>query len=509
MKKIIQLTIVVELFCLVNGLAFGATLNVPEDYPTIQAAIENACDGDTVVIDEEIYMDEGSNKLELGSKNISIELRDSAFNYMDFGTNRPASSSNIRKAENPMESGFMSTTSKGETYFLFNGSEYPEDHGWLSYSNGYSGGPNRPPPIIITQSGGSESDVFYASTSEMTFNEYMIDSGAGTFYLSIRVAIEEASHNLHDAGFAFSPIGRSYPINGEGGNNFVWTDRHYGLYINSSQIGFQDEFDLYYLNTTTFHEYAILYTHDLIKVYVDTTYEDILNGSAVPILLREISAIHPQRIIEWTNLLDGAIVFGDTTNDNGINSSYTLDYVKFEYLGPRVYPRQGSSDSIIWITGKNFGQHEGKVYLANKKCHVIDWDEEVIQCSLKHISGLDEGTYNITIMPRKMDPILMKNCFTFMGPVVQSWPVYGFSGDHVTITGYFIGERNLVNLRVYLGDLKCRVISWAQNPNQLIERHIVFEIPKNIIPGVYDLTVSNEFGSDFTNNFYVNMYPPW
>jgi hypothetical protein len=247
------------------------------------------------------------------------------------------------------------------------------------------------------------------------------------------------------------------------------------------------------------------------KVYVDTTYEDILNGSAVPILSREISAIHPKSgFIEWTNLLEGAIVFGDTTNGDGLNSSYTLDYVKFEYLGPRIYPRQGNSDSIIWITGKDFGQHKGKVYLANKKCRVTDWDEEIIECSLEHISGLDEGIYNITIIPHKMDPILMKNCFTLMGPVVRYWwpEEYGFSGDHVNIRGYFVGERNLVKLKVYLGDRNCRVISWEPVSNQLIERHIVFEIPKNIIPGVYDITVSNKFGSDYIDNFYVNMYPP-
>jgi hypothetical protein len=121
--------------------------------------------------------------------------------------------------------------------FLFNGSGLPEDHGWLSFTNGNPVDPDRPPPVIITQTGGGSGDEFYASTAGMTFNEYMIDSGAGTFIVSIRVAIDSASHNLFAGGFTFSPIGRSYPINGEGQNQFVWTDRSYGLYINSSQIG--------------------------------------------------------------------------------------------------------------------------------------------------------------------------------------------------------------------------------------------------------------------------------
>jgi hypothetical protein len=136
--------------------------------------------------------------------------------------------------------------------YLFTGSGTPQSQGWLGSTG--AGMPPAPPPVITTQNTGSPDDVFSASTSGSTFNEYMIYTESIAFFVSVNVAIASASHNLHDGGFVFSPIGRSYPINGEGNNVFVWNERSYGLYIDGDGVGFLDNSQSFLLDTSDFHE---------------------------------------------------------------------------------------------------------------------------------------------------------------------------------------------------------------------------------------------------------------
>ena len=48
------------------------TLTVPDDYPTIQAAIDACVDGDKVVISDGVYTGDGNRDLSLGGKAITI-----------------------------------------------------------------------------------------------------------------------------------------------------------------------------------------------------------------------------------------------------------------------------------------------------------------------------------------------------------------------------------------------------------------------------------------------------
>jgi hypothetical protein len=62
----------VIVFLLVAGVAGAATLHVPGDYPTIQAAVDSACVGDTVLVASDTYTGEGNADIHFWGKDISL-----------------------------------------------------------------------------------------------------------------------------------------------------------------------------------------------------------------------------------------------------------------------------------------------------------------------------------------------------------------------------------------------------------------------------------------------------
>jgi hypothetical protein len=76
-------------------------------------------------------------------------------------------------------------------------------------------------------------------------------------------------------------------------------------------------------------------------------------------------------------------------------------------------------------------------------------------------------------------------------------PNSGLFGDLVTISGKFFGMNQG---RVYLVNDQptkrlCRIESWTYNP-KTNEGKIVFVVPKSLLPGIYDVIVTNSVWSD-------------
>jgi parallel beta-helix repeat protein len=65
---------------LFSNLAFGATINVPTDYSTIQAAIDAASGGDTVLVADGTYTGEGNKNLDFKGKAITVQSENGAEN---------------------------------------------------------------------------------------------------------------------------------------------------------------------------------------------------------------------------------------------------------------------------------------------------------------------------------------------------------------------------------------------------------------------------------------------
>ena len=67
--------IFIGLALLVSGSAYGATIKVPDDYPTIQAAIDAAANGDIVEVADGTYKGTGNRDLDFNGKEITVRSK--------------------------------------------------------------------------------------------------------------------------------------------------------------------------------------------------------------------------------------------------------------------------------------------------------------------------------------------------------------------------------------------------------------------------------------------------
>ena len=156
-----------------------------------------------------------------------------------------------------------------------------------------------------------------------------------------------------------------------------------------------------------------------------------------------------------------------------------------------VSPEEGTIGTEISIVGMGFGAKKGKVYLGGVALKVLVWSDEMIQCLIK--KPLSPSSYDVTIQPKGAAEILSENAFSVEAPRIDSInPIQGSQGAEVTIFGDFFGIKKG---KVTLGGENCKVLSWTMNPSTG-QSEIVIEVPKGLTPGTYDLTVTNQVGSD-------------
>jgi hypothetical protein len=82
----------------------------------------------------------------------------------------------------------------------------------------------------------------------------------------------------------------------------------------------------------------------VIAFYIDQPYESIMDGTATAVFEREVltwSGPGSQGVRWNEGFLRGAIVFGDTSNDSTVNSSYAVNAITFDQLVAVPEPSTG------------------------------------------------------------------------------------------------------------------------------------------------------------------------
>ncbi len=110
------------------------------------------------------------------------------------------------------------------------------------------------------------------------------------------------------------------------------------IFVVPDSVGFLDGGDSFALDATLFHEYTFVFGFelDILEVYLDEVYSDVLDGIATSILSRQLSVENFSRGTPVEQVFSESIIwFGNHTNGLDINSTYTMDFIKFELFGNR------------------------------------------------------------------------------------------------------------------------------------------------------------------------------
>jgi len=178
---------------------------------------------------------------------------------------------------------------------------------------------------------------------------------------------------------------------------------------------------------------------------------------------------------------------------------------------------EGSSYDKIIIKGKFFGTSKGRVYLEYEKSGSLESVRKSCTVSYWHMdptTGDSEIVFVVpVILPAVCDVIVdpystiaeteEEDGFSVEAPEIESVdPKTGSVGEQITISGNFFGSKKP---KVYLGYMNvkngkytkksCSVSSWPTDPTKE-EGEIVFKVPTGLLPGPYDVIVTNSVGSD-------------
>ena len=157
-------------------------------------------------------------------------------------------------------------------------------------------------------------------------------------------------------------------------------------------------------------------------------------------------------------------------------------------------PKEGTVGTRLSFRDSYLGSKKGKVLIDNSADKVINWDDSSIICEINKPLAL--GPHNVVVKvkePKGAAPITCLRTFTIRAPeIVSVDPASGTEGAKVMLSGnYFSSKKG----KVYLGDKKCKLLTWEMNANTG-ESTASFVVPKKMPSGTYNVKVTNKVGSD-------------
>lgn len=159
----------------------------------------------------------------------------------------------------------------------------------------------------------------------------------------------------------------------------------------------------------------------------------------------------------------------------------------------KVMPVEGTVGTQITVEASHFGSKTGQVYIGTKACKVLSWTNQAVSALLS--GPMPPGTYDVTVKPRETgaQTSVFGDAFSVMPPeIATANPNHGLFGEQIILTGEFFGAKKG---KVYLGTKSCKIVSWTMDPTTN-QGQIQFSVPRGVLPGNYDLKVSNQVGAE-------------
>ncbi len=158
-------------------------------------------------------------------------------------------------------------------------------------------------------------------------------------------------------------------------------------------------------------------------------------------------------------------------------------------------PQQGTTGTVITITGSGFGDRKGIIRIGDWKAKVLEWTDTMI--TVKHVQQIKPSTRDVTVLPlignyEYGEPIVCEDAFTVLPPSISSInPGMGACDDEIIIQGMYFST--VGKFKVYI-----KVEGYWKKPEVLYhnmdpvtgESQCAFRVPC-VAPGTYDLYVRN------------------
>jgi len=211
----------------------------------------------------------------------------------------------------------MGSAVAGPIHTLYDGSGSPTAQGWSMSGN-----------VTQVSAGGTTQFTTANDPGNRTsqFGLFKYDTGASDYIASVRLQVLSSNYNELDAGLTFGPFGDWTQGTAARVNTFM---------IGNGVVLWGDLSARVSLDTSVFHDYLFRYNDGQLSLYIDASFADIASGKATAALSRMVEASSATSHI-------GNVVWGDATNDPGVNSSYIVDEVRFQDLEAAEVPEPGT-----------------------------------------------------------------------------------------------------------------------------------------------------------------------
>jgi hypothetical protein len=165
--------------------------------------------------------------------------------------------------------------------------------------------------------------------------------------------------------------------------------------------------------------------------------------------------------------------------------------------GDSLSPGQGTTGSVLTLTGQEFGLKKPRVRLVPvgggkpRRLKVLSFSDTTITAQVRK---LQPGPYQVLVRPAGAAAVAqtLRTRFQALPPAALALDVgCAAPGEIVRLTGLFLGSRKG---RVEVSGRRAKLLSWEQGTAPGGEDEVLFRVPAKTPTGTHDVRLKNRLG---------------